>query len=157
MRTRSIRRWLTSLAGLVLLLLSALPAAAQTSTALIRGTVRDQSGAAVAAAMITAVDTTTGYRRSVVAGGNGFYALPGLRPGTYNISVSALGNAPASRRLQVFVGQSLEVDFELTPQAVELQGITVTGQRAQETRTSEVATNVSQEQIQQLPTPTRNF
>lgn len=145
------------LLGVIVALCTGGAVRAQTSTALVRGTVRDQSGAPVAAAMITAVDTATGYRRTVVAGANGFYALPGLRPGTYSLSVAALGNAPATRTLTVFVGQSLNVDFELTPQAVELAGITVTGHRAQETRTSEVATNVTPEQIQQLPTPTRNF
>ncbi len=145
------------LLGVILALCVGGPARAQTSTALVRGTVRDQSGAPVPAAMITAVDTTTGFKRVVVAGANGFYALPGLRPGTYRISVSALGNAPSSRILEVFVGQDLDVNFQLTPQAVELAGITVTGHRAEETRTSEVATDVTPEQIEQLPTPTRNF
>src|SRR5512143_3196768 len=133
------------------------PAAAQTSTAMVRGTVRDAQGAPVPAAVITATDTATGYKRSAVAGANGVYVLPGLRPSTYQIAVSSLGQAPASRTLQVLIGQNLVADFELTAQAVELAGITVTGQRAQETRTSEVATNVTQEQIQQLPTSTRNF
>lgn len=159
MRTRGTmrRRWLAPLAGAVLILLSTLPAAGQTSTATIRGTVRDQSGAAVPAAEVTAVDSTTGFRRTAVTAANGFYVLAGLRPGTYAISVSALGTAPASRTLRVLIGQTLVADFDMTPQAVEIAGITVTGQRAVETRTSEVATNVSAEQIERLPTPTRNF
>ena len=140
------------LLGLILALCVWTPARAQTSTAIVRGSVKDQSGAPVPAAMITAVDTASGFQRSVVAGANGFYALAGLRPGTYKISVSALGNAPSARTLTVSVGQSLDVNFQLTPQAVAIEGITVTGTRAQETRTSEVATNISPAQIQQLPT-----
>ncbi len=159
MRTMRImrRQWMAPVTGAVLCLLAALPAAAQTSTATIRGTVRDEAGAPMPSAEIVAVDTASGYQRQAIAGANGAYALLGLRPGTYRITVSALGKATESRTLQVMIGQSLVADFQLSTQAIVLQGITVTGQRAIETRTSEVATNVSPEQIQQLPSPTRNF
>jgi hypothetical protein len=40
---------------------------------------------------------------------------------------------------------------------VRLEGITVVGTRAIETRTSEVATNVTEEQMRSLPQPDRNF
>ena len=120
MRTRLTMGWRgrVLLMGALLAPIVSSSAAAQTSTAMIRGTVRDGSGNPVAAAMITATDTASGYRRSAVAGSNGSYALLGLRPGVYQISVSSLGQAPAARTLQVFVGQSLVADFEMTPQAV---------------------------------------
>ncbi len=163
MRTRGIMRHrLATLARAALAcaamgLSVALPAAAQTSTATIRGTVRDQSGAGLPAAVITAVDTASGYTRQAVAGQSGAYALLGLRPGTYRLSVSSVGNRSATRTLQVLIGQSLIANFQLTTEAIALEGITVTGERAVETRTSEIATNVAPVQIEQLPTPTRNF
>ena len=71
------------------------PAAAQTSTAMVRGSVRDAQGAPVPAAVITATDTATGYKRSAVAGANGFYVLPGLRPSTYQSSPTPSKASPA--------------------------------------------------------------
>ncbi len=130
---------------------------AQTTTASIRGRVQGEGGAPVPAATVTAVNTETGSRRTATAAGNGAYTLLGLAPGTYSISVSALGRTEQSRTLQVSIGQSLTADFDLTSQAVALEGLTVVGNRAVETRTSEVATNISREQIQDLPTFERNF
>lgn len=131
--------------------------AAQTTTASIRGTVRAEGGAPAPAASVTAVNTETGARRTAVAGDNGAYALLGLAPGTYSISVSGMGQSAQTRTLQVLVGQSLTADFQLASQAVALEGLTVVGNRAVETQTSEVATNISREQLQNLPNFERNF
>jgi hypothetical protein len=135
------------------------PAAAhgQSTTATIRGTVRSEEGQPVPSATVEAVNTETGMRRRASAQRDGVYTLLGLQPGTYRISVSAMGQSPQSRTLQVLIGQSLTADFQLTSQAVALEGITVVGGRAVETQTSEVATNITRDQIQNLPNFERNF
>lgn len=129
---------------------------AQTTTASVRGTVR-ASGGEVASATVTAVNAETGFRRTATTAQNGTYTLAGLQPGTYELTVTALGQAPQSRTLQVLIGQSLTANFELASEAVALEGLTVVGNRAVETRTSEVATNVTREQIEALPQQNRNF
>jgi hypothetical protein len=68
-----------------------------------------------------------------------------------------IGFGDMSRTIRVGVGQTLDVNFNLSESAVELQGIQVTAQRVTESRTSEVATNVTPEQVQNLPSPDRNF
>ncbi len=161
MRMRSItgRRALTGtwLAALLLLSLTGLPLQGQRTTANIKGRVTDASGQALPAAMITATNTENGYRRSVVAGTNGAYMLNGLQPGTYDIAIQSLSYGTQTRRLEVGIGQDLAADFQLTPQALAIEGIEVVGTRAVETKTSEVATNVTREEIANLPVPDRNF
>ncbi len=57
----------------------------------------------------------------------------------------------------VQIGATLTLDFALAAGTVQLEAVTVEAAQAVETRTSEVATNVTQQQIQNLPTPSRNF
>src|SRR5207247_6910508 len=72
-------------------------------------------------------------------------------------SVRHIGFAPQRRQVIVQIGATLLADFTLQAGAVELQVVTVEAAPAIELRTSEVATNVTPQQIQQLPSPSRNF
>jgi hypothetical protein len=130
------------------------------STSTLTGTVVDQSGP-VPGATISAVNTQTGFRYQAVAGTNGGYQIAGLQPGTYKISVSF---APAykeqTRTVQILVGQTITADFKLAVDAVYTESMTVIGSGtpvAIETKTSEVSTNITQQQIRSLPLNNRNF
>jgi hypothetical protein len=57
----------------------------------------------------------------------------------------------------VQIGSTLLQDFSLSDQATQLQQVVVQAAPPIETRTSEVATNVTSAQIGKLPTPSRNF
>lgn len=143
---------------LLLLLLVATTALAQTSTtATIRGTVANDTGNRVANAEINAVETQTGFVKTVHSRPDGSYSLEGLRPGTYNIIVAAQGFEPSTQTVTVLLGQNLEMDLRLSATAVLRESITVVGNQAVETRTSEVATNVTTQQIENLPQDDRNF
>ncbi|HYK11881.1 MAG TPA: carboxypeptidase regulatory-like domain-containing protein [Gemmatimonadales bacterium] len=144
------------LAAAVIVLAAAPPAAAQTTTGTIRGYVKDSSGAPFGGAMVEAKNVANGSVRSTTSKEDGAYVLPGLPPGNYELTVRHIGSAPYSRRVVVEIGATLIADVTPTAQAVEVGGITVTAPTF-ETRTSEVATNVSQAQVQALPTPSRNF
>lgn len=143
--------------ALILALLDWSAAGAQTSTGTIRGRVIDESGVAVASATVAARNTATGVQRSAVAAIDGSYVLAGLRPATYEVSVEMIGYSAQSRTVRVLIGQSLNVDLQLAPRAIQLERVTVVGTRAVETRTPEIATNVTQEQIELLPQQDRNF
>jgi outer membrane receptor protein involved in Fe transport len=146
-------------------LLAATPAFAQLTTSTIRGTI--SSGTTPSpGAVITAVNVDTNAVTRATAGPDGSYVLTGLRPGTYDISVSAAGGAAASKeRVIVGVGESATLDVDTaTPAAPETEAaapeagtIIVTGRRLVETKTSEVGTNISREQIENLPQNNRNF
>ncbi|PYP57096.1 MAG: hypothetical protein DMD40_09105 [Gemmatimonadetes bacterium] len=140
------------------LLASPLSLSAQTTTGTVRGYVKDQNGAPVADAEIRAQNIETGVQRTTTTRADGGYILPGLVPGTYDLVARSIGHSPQQRRVVVQIGATLLADFTLQAGAVELQAVKVEGGTpAVELRTSEVATNISQQQVQNLPTPSRNF
>ncbi|HEU5050823.1 MAG TPA: carboxypeptidase-like regulatory domain-containing protein [Gemmatimonadales bacterium] len=130
---------------------------AQTSTGTIRGTVTDEGGAPLSGASIMATNVASGVERAAASDDRGFYALPGLTPGTYDVRVRHIGHAPQGNRVQVQIGQSLTLNFRLASSPVEVQDIAVVTVPIAETQTSEVATNVTEAQIERLPSPSRNF
>jgi len=140
----------------ILLAAAAVPAVltAQTTNAVLRGRVRAAKDArALPGAVITAVNKANGYTSTAVVRADGTYFLS-LDPSTYTLSVSAQGMAKAAKAVRVQVGQALDLDFNLSPEAAAVVEVTDT---LSELRTAEVATNISTEQIESLPQGNRNF
>ena len=77
--------------AMTLVLLVCLMAAAQGATAQIIGTVKDQSGAVLPGAEVTATQTDTGATRMTVSDETGSYSLPNLPVGPYKLEVSLPG------------------------------------------------------------------
>lgn len=132
-------------------------AIAQGTTATIRGKVVDEGGNPFPTAEIVATNVGSGFRHTATAGSDGGFLLPGLTPATYRIDVTAPSYKGATKEITVRVGQTLDVDFRLTPDLVLMESITVMGSTAVETRTPEVATQVTPQQIENLPQNDRNF
>ena len=72
---------------LVIILGTALPAAAQMSTATVQGRVSDSTGV-LPGVTVTARETDSGFSRDATTDAEGRYTLAGLRPGTYEIKVT---------------------------------------------------------------------
>ena len=133
-------------------------AAAQTSTGSIRGYVTDSSGTPIAGARVTAVNTQTAGQREVTTQSNGFYAILGLVPAEYEVTARQIGMAPQKLRVRVLIGEVFPLDFKLAASAIQVEGVAVVAAATGiEMRTSEIATNVTQQQIDRLPSPSRNF
>lgn len=144
---------------LLLITLAASPILAQTTASSIRGVVVDQSGP-IAGATVEAVGTQSGFRYTATSREDGTFTLPGLQPGVYRLNVSSEAYPPQSQTVQVLVGQDVEASFVLSPTEVFTENVTVVGDEVQlllETRTSEIATNVTPRQIESLPQNNRNF
>lgn len=145
------------------MVLAAPAALAQSTAATIRGQVMVDSAPATDA-RVTATNTATGLTRSVQVGSTGNYNLVGLPPGTYRLDVTA-GGQSSSQTVTVAVGQTATLNLgvggvaEAAPvgEATDLDTVRVTAPVLVETRTSEVATYVSQKQIESLPQGSRNF
>jgi hypothetical protein len=134
------------------------PAAAQSTSTGIRGTVSDDSGVLPGAAVV-ARDTQSGFRHEAVTDTQGFFTLSGLRPGTYEITVSMPQYKPAARNVQLVLGGDVTVNFRITPDLVYTEQVEVvagTG-RIVNLKTAEIATNVTAEQVRYLPQNQRNF
>src|SRR5207245_7767071 len=159
MRPDSFRRtwWRVALliGGVTALVARAAPA--QTSTGSIRGYVTDSSGAPLEGARVIAVNVQTAAQREVTTQAKGFYALLGLVPAEYEVTARNIGMAPQKLRVRVLIGEVYPLDFRLAASAIQIEAVTVAVASGVETRTSEVATNVTQQQVEGLPTPSRNF
>ena len=162
-RTYKTARRALSAALLATTLLAGTSALAQVTTATIRGNVTT-SAAPAPGTIVTARNVDTGSVATATAGADGSYVLAGLRPGSYDISVAAEGGTPVTQRVIVSVGEAatLDVDTAAPAEAAAAPApgegdILVVGTRLGETRTSEIGTNVSADQIQNLPQNNRNF
>ncbi|MDP3656213.1 MAG: TonB-dependent receptor [Brevundimonas sp.] len=139
-------------------------ASAQVATSTLRGTIYEGQ-AAETGGTVTATEIATGYVSRGRIGADGGYVIPGLRPGTYRINVTTADGQTVEDLITVSLGQVATLDLDVAPVvtgstgagAAELGEVVVTGRRIFEVRTSEVATNVSQAQINNLPQISRNF
>lgn len=69
--------------------------------------------------------------RSTITNADGRYLLTGVPAGTDSLKVRMLGYAPFARMVTVQAGQTTTVDVSLTPMAISLAEIVVTGYGAQ--------------------------
>ena len=152
-----MRRLSCFVLGFIVAVLTAAAASAQTTTGTIRGTVTS-GGAPVADVSVAARNPATGITRATTTNERGEYFLLGLTAAGWELQVRRVGYQPVARRVELGVGQAIIVDLSMEQTAVEVEQITVVGQAPViETRTSEVATNVTEQQIRSLPSPSRNF
>lgn len=164
--TRKSRLYLgaASVLAVAISLAAAGGVAAQVATATLRGTVYE-GAAAESGGSIVATEVATGYVTRGRIGADGGYVLSGLRPGTYRITATSADGQTAEDTITIALGQAATLNLDVAPVvtgstsagATELGDVVVTGRRLFEVRTSEVATNVSQQQINDLPQISRNF
>ncbi len=146
------------IAGVALVLaLFLVPASsvAQSTTGTLRGTVSEDGGAPLPGVTVEAVNDETGFRTSATTEEGGFFNLS-VPPGSYTVTATLQGLAPDTRKARVLVGQTQSLDFTVRATATEAVSVTASAPLI-ETRSSEIATNVTEEQIKRLPQGNRNF
>jgi hypothetical protein len=130
---------------------------AQSASASIQGTVSDQTGALPGAA-IAAREQQSGFEYAAVSDATGRFTLAGLRPGTYAVTASLDKFKPRTQTVQALIGQTLTVNIQLSADLAYTEQVdVVAGAKAIETRSSQITTNVTDEQIRLLPQNSRNF
>ena len=103
------------LALLIAVFWFAAPASAQLDSGSISGTILDPTGKVVPSASVTIRGVDTGTIFSAVSSSTGSYVFPLVRPGRYDLSVTAPGfKATVNRGVVVAVGTSTAVDVSLT-------------------------------------------
>jgi hypothetical protein len=118
---------LSVLAALICALLLAMPVCAQIDTGIISGRVVDPTGAVVAGAQVTIVQTEMSFENVSQTNSEGLFRVQGLRPGPYRVSVSATGFKKYVRDgLQLRIGENQAVDAALEVGAVA-ESVEVTG------------------------------
>jgi len=126
-------------------------------TAQITGRVTDPSGAVIAAAKVAVRNTETGIQRTAETTSEGYYTVPLLTRGGYEISVEVGGFRNARQRdLRLDEGQILRADFRLeVGQVSESVDVSAAAQllQTEEASLSAVVTNKS---VVDLPLVGRN-
>ena len=155
MRTRTL---VTLLAAAAILCFMTPIAQAQTATTgQIVGVVADPSGAVVAGARVV-LTSDAGVRRQTETGGNGRYAFPLLDPGAYRLEVTLSGFASAKLEgVAVRITESSVIDVALKVAGAPTT-VSVTGEsQLVQTESSARGTVIDENQVRELPLPTRNF
>ncbi|MBA4312202.1 MAG: hypothetical protein C0417_06195 [Chlorobiaceae bacterium] len=131
------------------------------TTSAIYGTIKDDAGTPMPGANIIATHIPSGTKYGTTSRDNGDYNLPGLRVGgPYTISASSVGFAAQEfTGIHLQLSQSLRQNFALAEEAVRVGEVLITAERSQILNAARggAATNVAREQIDRLPTISRNF
>ena len=133
-------------------------AQATVSFAQLNGTILDSSGRAVAGASLTLRDMATNRTYTAVTSSSGFYLVPTLPPGQYELTVQNPGFGKYVRSgIMLSVGQTATVDVTLKVASVsEVINVTTEAPPVEPTRT-EISQVIDTVQIQELPTNGRRF
>jgi len=125
---------------------------AQEQTGSIEGIVRDQAGGVLPGALVSARNVSVGAAIELAADENGAFRFAALSPGSYDVTATLDGFAPARfERVEVLLGQVKRLEFSLT-----VGGVTETVQVAAASPLVDVKQNargfsLRQDQLQYLP------
>ena len=102
--------------NLILVVIFAISALAQAdvTSATVRGTITDQQGAAIPNASVMIKSTDQGTVRTAQSDENGEFVFLTLRPGPYELTVSATGfSRQLVKDLQLTIGQVIDLPLKL--------------------------------------------
>jgi hypothetical protein len=123
----------------------------------IAGRVVDASGAAVAKAVVVAIQPATNQTYSTQADAQGRFRLPYLPVGEYRVSSRAAGFAEAVQDVQLTVGSAFDITLKLTV-AQASSSVQVSAEApVVEVDRSQIAETVQQAEVQNLPFEGRNY
>src|SRR5262249_28622728 len=140
--------------------LGASPALAQarSSSADLTGVVLDPSKSYVRGATVIATNIATGIARSAISGADGIYRIPLLPPGEYEVKIEVNGFNPQIKKDVILtVGQTLTLNFELTPGGPKDAVVVETDEPMIETERTHQSSTITQRPINKLPINGRNF
>ena len=133
-------------------------ATGQTVTANITGEVRDPSGAMVAGAKVTAENTATGIKTTVLTNSSGVYTIRFLPIGTYKVTVEAKGFSTANiPPFGLEINQTAEINASLTISAASTVEVQATYHPILNTQDATLGNTLSTNEIENIPLNGRNF
>lgn len=145
-----------------LLMVALLPshafAQATITFAQLNGTVEDANGHVVGKAAIALREVDTNRSHTATTNDSGYYLIPNLAPGRYELTVSYTGFAKSTQTgIVLSVGQTATVNVTLKVAAVgEVVTVTTEAAAVEPTRT-EISQVIDTQQIQNLPVSGRLF
>lgn len=152
-------RWFSVCITMLLLAGISLSVSGQTIVGRISGTVKDESGAVIPNASITATNKATGLARTATTDGSGFYTITNLPVGTYGLAVEQTGFKRAVQPDNPLTADArLTIDFTLEAgEVAETVQVTTTAGETVNVTSGEVARIIDSQQVQNLALNGRNY
>ena len=126
-------------------------------TAQVTGRISDASGAVVPGAQISVTNQANGFKRDTVTNDEGYYTIPLLQPGIYEVSVRKDGFKPVIQSgVTLQVEQVARLDFKLDPGAVTEAINVAADSPLLEKENSTLGTVVDNKRVTELPLLGRN-
>ncbi|MDE3245249.1 MAG: TonB-dependent receptor [Acidobacteriota bacterium] len=148
------------ISGLIAVLIAAplaSPLAAQGVSAQLSGTVKAQSGAAVAGATVVIRNSETGFVRTVQTDAAGRYLAPSLPVGNYSVNVTKPGFQNASNiKISLNLGDAAPLNVKLAPESSTTVEVVASESKIDSER-SAVAATVSPTELANLPIKGRSL
>ena len=154
MKTRSLKASILFGSMMLLVMLcSTIPALAQATTGIIRGTVLDNTGGAIAGASVSVKNEATAINATTVTNGEGLFEVQALSPGAYSITIEASGfKRSVKTGFTVRVGIINPADVVLEAGNVtETVTVTGTSEETLQTEQSQISTTFESRKVQDLP------
>jgi Carboxypeptidase regulatory-like domain/TonB dependent receptor len=127
-------------------------------TGSISGIVTDPSGSVVPNATVTAVNTQTGIRSAVKTDQKGFYNLPDLAVGTYNLEVEQKGFKTVEKQGMVIDANSaIRADIQLEVGTVAERVVVLTDAVQVETQNTQMGEVITGQRMTAVPLNGRDF
>jgi len=151
---RSVVRW--GLTALLATVVAASAVSAQTNLGSMRGTVKDAQGV-IPGATVQMVNEDNGAVRETVTNEVGDFSFPAVQPGPYTIKASVTGYKAFERKgFRVATSQAVSLEIPLEVGGIA-ETITVTGEAPLiETASASTGNVMDQDELQAIPTATRN-
>ena len=131
---------------------------AQVAGATLSGTVTDQSGAVIPQASVSVKNLDTGITRTSATSAAGFYSVPNLLPGTYEIRTSAQGfSAEIKTGVTLTVGEQQVLDFGLQLGKTSQTVVVTTEAPNVELASSSISATVNSTTVRELPLNGRSW
>ena len=143
------------LSGALVVLLSASIAFAQ-ATSSISGTVVDSAGGAVPGVAVVVVSSDGGQTLETTTNAEGIFSIPSVAPGAYKVTVSLSGFKTAVTEIRVAPSTPATVKMTLEVGAITETVNVKSSSELINTQTAVVASTLNSDQLNRMPTPTRN-
>jgi hypothetical protein len=124
----------------------------------ISGTVQDTTGAVIANAQVTLLNTDQGITLQTRTNSTGGYTFSPVRTGHYSVSATAKGFSKTTQQnITLLVAQSLLVNIQLKPGAATETVEVTTAPPLLQTEEASVGQVIGEQQVNDLPLNGRNF
>ena len=153
-----MRKHLCPSVAVLAVVLFTLAVASASITGSISGVVTDASGAVISDASVVAIDTLTGVKTSVKTDAKGFYNLPTLAVGTYDLEISHPGfKSYRKTGLVVDANSALRADASLAVGAISEHVEVRTDAVHVETQSTQMGEVIESKSIEAVPLNGRAF